>query len=170
MVPSQALVTVKLWDVTLAKAIRAVLEDVSQPGSPLGYEVDEGVITISTQADFGCSFMQCEYDVHDIDMSSDDLLALIDEYVGPESWGESTSMSCISGFLIVTQTAMQHRRIASKLDELRASRPRPEELVVEKKKHSAWFWVGSGISVVAGLITIGWAVLLGVKWLIGRLS
>ncbi len=58
-------VNVKLTDVTIEKALRTVLDDVGGI-NPLGFVIDDGVITISTTDDFSRRTVTRVYDVRDL--------------------------------------------------------------------------------------------------------
>lgn len=58
-------VNVRLTNVTLDKAVRTILDDVAGPGK-LGFVVEEGVITISTQADLDRATATRVYDIRDL--------------------------------------------------------------------------------------------------------
>ncbi|MCE5326497.1 MAG: hypothetical protein LLG01_08780 [Planctomycetaceae bacterium] len=58
-------VNVHLQDVTLEKALRVILEDVGA-SAPLGYILDEGVVTISTRDDLTTRTVTRVYDIRDM--------------------------------------------------------------------------------------------------------
>ncbi len=62
LVDEKTPVNVTLHDVTLGRALRAVLEDVGAV-QPLGYIIDEGVLTISTKSDLSRQTVIRTYDV-----------------------------------------------------------------------------------------------------------
>ncbi|MCK4601180.1 MAG: hypothetical protein KAU28_01855, partial [Phycisphaerae bacterium] len=58
-------VNIRLIDVPVEKALRVILEDVAGV-NPLGFYVDEGVITISTQSDLDQNMQTRVYDIRDM--------------------------------------------------------------------------------------------------------
>ncbi|MCK4601473.1 MAG: hypothetical protein KAU28_03340, partial [Phycisphaerae bacterium] len=60
------MVNVHLTDVTIDKALRVILEDVGGVRVPLGYVVDESVITISTKDDLARQTQTHVYDIRDL--------------------------------------------------------------------------------------------------------
>ena len=68
-------VTVQLIDVTVEKALRVILEDVAGV-NPLGFYVDEGVITISTQSDLDRNMTTLVYDIRD-------MILRVPDFIGP---------------------------------------------------------------------------------------
>ena len=88
-------VTVKLIDVTVEKALRVILEDVAGV-NPLGFYVDEGVITISTQSDLDRNMTTRVYDIRD-------MILRVPEFIGPrldlnvatQAGGQGTGISTI---------------------------------------------------------------------------
>jgi Flp pilus assembly secretin CpaC/tetratricopeptide (TPR) repeat protein len=63
--PDRTTVKIYLRNVTLDKALRTVLEDVGR-GNPLGFYVDDGVITISTKDDLSTNTTVQTYDIADL--------------------------------------------------------------------------------------------------------
>ncbi len=59
-------ITTELLDVKLEKALKLVLADASTPDSPLGYEVDDGVLTVSTQEELDQRTVTRVYDIRDL--------------------------------------------------------------------------------------------------------
>jgi len=68
-------VNIQLLDVTVEKALRVILEDVAGV-NPLGFYVDEGVITISTQEDLDQNMETRVYDIRD-------MILRVPDFVGP---------------------------------------------------------------------------------------
>lgn len=58
-------VNIRLLEVTIDKALRIILQDV-EGVNPLGFFVDDGVITISTQSDLNQNMYTRVYDIHDM--------------------------------------------------------------------------------------------------------
>ena len=59
-------VNVRLANVTVGKALETILDDVGRVGDPLGYVIDEGVITISTKDDLSARTLTRVYDIRDL--------------------------------------------------------------------------------------------------------
>jgi type II secretory pathway component GspD/PulD (secretin)/tetratricopeptide (TPR) repeat protein len=59
-------VTTDLTDVKLAKALSLVLDGASPADSPLGYEIDDGVVTVSTREDLDRKTVTRVYDIRDL--------------------------------------------------------------------------------------------------------
>ena len=69
-------VNIKLTDVTFEKALRTILDDVGGV-NPLGYVLDEGVITISTKDDLAKKTLVRTYDIRD-------LIIRVPNFAGPQ--------------------------------------------------------------------------------------
>jgi beta-lactamase regulating signal transducer with metallopeptidase domain len=65
-------VTARVRDVKFSKALKMMLDDVSAGNVRVGYEVDEGVIMISTEEDLARNVVTRVYDVRDLLISGDD--------------------------------------------------------------------------------------------------
>ena len=59
-------ITSELADVKLEKALSLMLADAGLADVPLGYEIDDGVVTISTQEDLDRRTVTCVYDIRDL--------------------------------------------------------------------------------------------------------
>jgi len=173
-------VTVVLRNVTFEKALRTILDDVGGV-SPLGYIVDDGVITVSTRTDLsGMAYSTTRvYDIRDLifqvpqfaagqlglrgptggggggglgggggtispgtfgaptqaqagpsgpvsrQQVVQDIITLIQDTIEPDSWrpaGTIGSVREIHGHLVVTQTAENHRKIMSLIQQLREAK------------------------------------------------
>ncbi|MBS3735401.1 MAG: hypothetical protein KGY99_10840 [Phycisphaerae bacterium] len=117
-------ITVKLENVTVAKALEVVLADTGGE-QPLAYIVEDGVVTIATKRHLATKRTTRVYDVRnplgqpvsgrEVKLLSD----LIKRQIDPSSWGtEEASIDTFSGMLIVTQSYGNHRAI----EELLAGR------------------------------------------------
>lgn len=62
----KAPVTARLYNARFAKALQIILDSVSTPKSNLKFVIDEGVITVSTAADFARNVLTRVYDVRDL--------------------------------------------------------------------------------------------------------
>jgi hypothetical protein len=119
-------VTLRLADVTAAETIDRLLATITGESiPPLGYTIDEGVVTISTREDLAKNTLTRVYDVRaaitdPIDRAAD-VARVIRRVQGldPLSWrdagGTVGSVRELSGQLIVTQTPQVHRRIVAEL-------------------------------------------------------
>jgi general secretion pathway protein D len=65
-VDKNAPVTARLRDVPFSKVLRTILDDVSGGTTKLGYTIDEGVITISTEEDLAKNTSTRVYDIRDL--------------------------------------------------------------------------------------------------------
>jgi beta-lactamase regulating signal transducer with metallopeptidase domain/type II secretory pathway component GspD/PulD (secretin) len=76
-------VSARLRDVKFSKALKMILKDVGGADVKLGYEVDDGVITISTEEDLAKNVVTRVYDIRDliIDPGDDPL----NDFVGAET-------------------------------------------------------------------------------------
>jgi hypothetical protein len=144
----QAPVTTRLRDVKFAKALNVVLEEVGGGNVKLGYVVDDGVITISTQEDLAKNTLTRVYDIRELLADVPDYIpepeakpapatqpqsnkveqitSLIQETVEPELWrdngGKIAAIRELSGQLIITATPEMHEQIAQLLIQLREGR------------------------------------------------
>ena len=65
-IDKNAPVTARLRDVKLSKVLRTILDDVSGGTTKLGYTIDEGVITISTEEELAKNVSTRVYDIRDL--------------------------------------------------------------------------------------------------------
>ena len=65
-IDKNAPVTARLRDVKLSKVLRTILDDVSGGTTKLGYTIDEGVITISTEDELAKNVATRVYDIRDL--------------------------------------------------------------------------------------------------------
>ncbi|HLZ09026.1 MAG TPA: hypothetical protein VKT80_10590, partial [Chloroflexota bacterium] len=143
-------VSANLRNVKFSKALNVILDSVGGGQTKLGYTVDEGVITISTQDDLTRNVVVRVYDVRDLlivipdSFTSDNtkpvpatrpasredlvqhLTKLITDAVSPESWkdhgGSVGALRELEGQIIITQTPANHRRIVTLLEQFRQER------------------------------------------------
>src|SRR4029078_5882592 len=59
-------VTLRLRDVKFSKALTTILDDVGGGTVKLGYTIDQGVITISTEEDLARNVVTEHYDIRDL--------------------------------------------------------------------------------------------------------
>lgn len=129
-------VTVRLRDVTFAKALDGVLKSVGGRATKLGYTIDDGVISISTADDLARNTFTRVYDVRDLmraagggDTKQADaereaaVVKLLTDTIDPASWrehgGELGSARYLNGQLIVTQSEDNHKAVVNLLRQTR---------------------------------------------------
>jgi len=124
-------ITLDVKDVTVEKALRMILADAGGP-TKLGFDIDDGVLTVSTAEDLAPCRVTEVYDVRDIigwpaQEEAERLIDFIVSNVAPGSWqGQVGSISHFKGILAVTQTPEnqeQVARIVHRLKEMQAERP-----------------------------------------------
>jgi hypothetical protein len=71
-VDRNTVVTARLRDVKFAKALKTILNDAGGGTVKLNYEVDDGVITISTEEDLSRNVNTRVYDIRDLIVQPDD--------------------------------------------------------------------------------------------------
>jgi hypothetical protein len=134
-IDQNAPVTAKLRNIKFSKALRVVLDSAAGGKDKLGYDIDEGVITISTAEDLRKNTMTRVYDVRGLirpangDAAARDekrikvLTDLIVTSVAPKTWrdkgGSVGALRELQGNLIVTQTPENHEAIAHLLTGVR---------------------------------------------------
>lgn len=133
-------VTADLSHLTLAKALDKLLTEVGGSQERLGYTIDDGVITISTQKDLGKNTLTRVYDVRDLLKNratrDADLTALTKRFKGidPLSWrdagGTIGSIRELQGQLIITQTPEVHKRIAGEIEALLPDQPEKQQFPI----------------------------------------
>jgi len=164
-------VTVGLREVTFEKALQTVLEDVR---GPLGYVVDEGVITITTRDEIWRNeryYTTRVYDVRDlVDWTYEEAMAelvnVIQETVDPDSWRPMgfASIRPVQGTLVVAQTRKNHEAIEellSKLETIGKVRPKTPPArtkyaqaqikLVGTMKETCFDPAGVGLIAIAGI-------------------
>ncbi len=138
-------VTARLRDIKLSNALQLLFKSVEDDARPLGYAVDEGVITISTQRELDKNTNTRRYDVNDLlfvpsdyqpgkapvapsrEQRVGEIVQYVEQNVAPNSWKDrggtvgSISSSPLRAILLVTQTADNQRKVRSVLDSLWAS-------------------------------------------------
>lgn len=136
-------VNLRLRQVKFSKALQLILDGVGGDEVRLGYTVDDGVITISTDEDLGQNTLTRVYDVRDIaDAKVADaaaagdaktarakrlaaLTTLVTGSVAPDSWrgtggdGGTGGIRELDGQLVVTQTPANHDAIVNLLKQTR---------------------------------------------------
>ena len=147
-VPREAPVRLRVRDVNLGAALDMVLRLASVGAVPLGWEEEDGVITVSTEQDLGLRLKPRVYDVRDLVAAVrasyageplderptaaeaiDMITQLLTETIDPDTWrdagGSVGSIRVLGGRMIVTQTPRNLREVEWLLDELRAEFTRP---------------------------------------------
>jgi hypothetical protein len=139
-------VTIRLRDATFAKALDAILKAVGGRATKLGYAVQDGVISISTANDLAQDTVTRVYDVRDLLRGGADAkqeeaaVKLLTDSIDPASWrehgGQLGSVRFLSGQLIVTQPAENHKAIANLLRQTRTliGLPQKEEREVQMER------------------------------------
>jgi tetratricopeptide (TPR) repeat protein len=144
-------VSANLRNIKFSKALSVILDAVGGGQTKLGYTVDDGVITISTQADLSRNVVVRVYDVRDLLVIIPDfaytpdntkpatapppptreelvkqLTKTIMDVVSTDSWkdrgGSVGALRELEGQLIITQTPDNHRKIVALLEQLREER------------------------------------------------
>jgi hypothetical protein len=117
-------ITTELTGLTRAQALDKLLREISQPSFGIGYTIDDGVITVSTEEDLAKNTITRVYDIRaalSADHRADDYAKLVRIIQGiePLTWrdngGDVGNLRELSGQLIVTQTPRVQRRIAEEL-------------------------------------------------------
>lgn len=129
-------VQLRLHDVKLSKVLDEVFRQVnSDPTNRVGYIVEDGVITISTQAEVSNNIEARLYDVADLaaeggdaENGLDDVSDIIMNTVEVNSWetaGGTGSIIAVypRGRLLINQTPEVHRKVVALLRLLRRSSP-----------------------------------------------
>jgi beta-lactamase regulating signal transducer with metallopeptidase domain len=145
----QAPVTARLRNAKVAKALRVVLDEVGGGTVKLGYEIDDGVVTITTDEDLNKNTLTKVYDIRDLTIEipewapagevaarpkpqpstqpgptlTEQIISLIQETVVPDAWrdagGTVGAIRELSGQLIITATPQMHEDICKLLAMLR---------------------------------------------------
>lgn len=128
-------VRVRLWDVTLDKALRIVLDDVDQN---LGFQEQGGIITISTRERLASKTVIQIYDIRPlVDAMAgrvapnetmthadiiDSVIKLIEDIIDPDTWkdngGSVGSIYAVPGLLVVQQTPSVQRKVQDLLEDI----------------------------------------------------
>jgi hypothetical protein len=130
-----------LWDVTLAQALTALLDEAAGTATHLGFTAAPGFVLVTTSEQLSRHTVVVVYNVRDlIEMAQDDgntqeegaemLVRMIEETIEPDTWrdagGTWGAIRELSGMLVVTQTSEAHEQVLRLLEQLRAGdRERP---------------------------------------------
>jgi beta-lactamase regulating signal transducer with metallopeptidase domain len=128
-------VTTRMRDVKFSTALKAILKDAGGDNVKLGFEIDEGVLVITTAEELDKHTEVRVYDVRDLLMIKDDkvdaaqlkdLTEAIEQSIEPTSWvtsgGSIGTIKHLSGQIVVTQTKENQKQVESLLEKLRESR------------------------------------------------
>jgi len=127
-------VTLHLRNQKLATVLDVMVLMVGLGHGKLGYTVDQGVITISTQDDLAKNVVVRVYDIRDLLRDSRNerevrvgaiekfIMRQIDSHSWKDSGGSVGALRELEGQLIVTQTPENHRRLVALLQDLREMR------------------------------------------------
>jgi len=125
-------VNVHLSDVTFRKALHIILEDVSTGAEEgvgdtgLGYIIDQGVITVSTNVDLAARIDRRSYDIGDLAEDLDELASVIRKIVDRKSWadagGDVGTIEQQDARLAISQNGANHAKIVVLLNKLRWAR------------------------------------------------
>jgi hypothetical protein len=128
-------VKLHLWDVSLARALGALLEQASESNSRLSFAANDRMVVLSTSDDLSRKKEIVVYNVRDLleiqepdgspaQAGADQLFPLITRTVAPDSWhangGSVGSIRDFSGLLVIEHTAEGHEEILQLLEKLRA--------------------------------------------------
>ena len=123
-------VTLEWKNLTIAEALKTLLNEVGSQRAQIGYETEEGVIVISTTDDLARNVMTRVYDIRAGirgDHRQEDIATIIRNVEGiqPLTWKDNggTCGACreISGQLIVTQTPAVQRLVAREIVSIGSS-------------------------------------------------
>jgi hypothetical protein len=123
-------VNLHMVDVTVEKALKKVLQDLSTQVK-LAYQIVDGVVMISTSDELAKTPITRTYDVRDLLATHDadnrsglgqQIVDLIKESIDKDSWapgGKTGTIRHSDGMIQVTQTAENHKKLAARLEQLR---------------------------------------------------
>lgn len=146
-------VKLRLWDVTLARALPVLLAAASDDSDMFGYAGADGIITVTTKDRLGGYHPTRTYNVRDlilrmrrndeslygtlpkqtsdktVDEYIEELGTIVRDTVDADSWrdngGSVGALRYWAGRLIVTQTPANQRQVEGLLDQLRADLDQP---------------------------------------------
>jgi beta-lactamase regulating signal transducer with metallopeptidase domain len=137
-------VTIRMRNPKFSTALKAILSDAGGGAVKLGFEIEEGVIVITTAEELSKNTTVEVYDIRDLFMSKDEkaneehanqLMKTFEQIIDPNSWttngGNAGTIKHLKGQLIVTQTKENHRMVVQLLDKLREAR----ELQIVVRSH-----------------------------------
>jgi hypothetical protein len=126
-----------LWDVTLAQALTALLDDAQANSTRPGYYVEGGIIVVSAGTDVRPQCVTVIYNVRDILQlqegvdgathaeAAEALVRRITETIMPDSWrdagGSVGAIGELSGLLIITHTLEGHEEILRLFEQFRTA-------------------------------------------------
>jgi len=125
-------VTMRARNPKFSTALKAILSDAGGDAVKLGFEIEDGVIVITTAEELSKNTTVEVYDIRDLVMSKDEkaneehaneLMKMFEKMIDPNSWtangGSAGAIKHLKGQLIVTQTKENHRKVVQLLDKLR---------------------------------------------------
>jgi beta-lactamase regulating signal transducer with metallopeptidase domain len=143
-IEKSAPVSARMRDIKFSKALTTLLADVGGGAVKLGFEIDDGVIIITTAEELNKNTEVNVYDIRDLLALTNDakqteqaikertehlvteLTKLIQETIDRDTWrdngGPIGSIRHLNGQLIITQTKENQKRIVQLLDKLREIR------------------------------------------------
>ena len=134
-VEKQTTVTIHLGNVTVEKALRVILDDVGGV-NPLGFLVDEGVVTITSREELQSRTITRVYDVRDIEGVIGNFADLVSRSTLDDPWTNRARPEIreLYGQYIVTHTHEAHRAITTVLENLRRDRGLDERSAAEWRR------------------------------------
>jgi len=140
-IPENAPVSARLRDVKLSTALTTILNNVSG-GDSLSYEIEDGVLTISTVEDLANHTVITVYDIRDLLSTAGDekqrehlatqFMDLIKDTLQRGIWdGNAGAIKHLAGQLIINASRENHRQITQLLEQLR--RTRAIEVIVDAR-------------------------------------
>ncbi|HEV8607164.1 MAG TPA: M56 family metallopeptidase [Tepidisphaeraceae bacterium] len=143
-IEKNAPVSARMRDIKFSKALTTLVNDVGGGAVKLGFEIDDGVIIISTAEELNKNTEVHVYDIRDLLALTNDakqteqtakektealvseLTKLIQETIDRDTWrdngGPIGSIRHLNGQLIVTQTRENQKQLVQLLDKLRETR------------------------------------------------
>ncbi len=145
-------VTARLRNAKFVKVLRVILDEVGGDTVKLGYSVEDGTVTVTTEEDLNRNTLTKVYDIRDLltdtpdhapasdaaaaaqpapttqprEKLAEEIIALIQETVVPDAWRENGgsvgAIRELSGQLIITATPSMHDEIAKLLHMIRKAR------------------------------------------------
>ena len=123
-------VSLQVRRIHASTALDLLLQVAAPEGPRLGWEIDNGVVHVTTAADLSKNVMIRVYDIRDFlagkgerDKKVRAVIKLLTDRIDPASWrehgGSVASLRELQGQLIITQTAANHRAIIDLLESVR---------------------------------------------------
>jgi hypothetical protein len=125
-------VTLELRSVKFSRCLQIILRMVADDKAELGYAIDQGVISITTNDELAKNTFTRVYDIRDLlrgldkdpaGARTDAIASMATATIDPKSWrengGNGGSVRALHGSLIVTQTPENQAQVMSLLERLR---------------------------------------------------